>query len=101
MQDIKLFNISDMIYLITLKENNFSASNASLDLDVGSSNICKKMKKLERYVNYPIFTRGNKKYYNKGDGILGFTEQGQNLYFSIKTFIDSIMLISQGENSEL
>jgi len=98
MRDIKLLNINDMIYLITLKENNFNPQNASLDLQLesGASNVSRKMVKLERYVNYPIFVRGDKKYYTKGDGIVGFTERGQELYFSIKTFIDSIMLVGKG-----
>ena len=89
-----------MELLLALANNKFSFHSAALDTDTESSHIRRSMLLIESCFGYPVFVRGVKKYHNYDDGILGFTEQGQNLYFSIKTFLDSLVLIQKDNDND-
>ena len=95
MVSINNLNVNQMIYLLVLKENDFSPFNAGLDLNKDGANVCRMVKQIESYFDYPLFVKGDKPFYGKGKAIVGFTQEGLELYFSIKTFIDSIMLIGK------
>jgi len=98
MNTIGRLNVNHMIYLLTVKENDFNPAHAALDLGVCHNGVAKVMKNMEENIGFLIFTRGKRKHHPNGDAFVGFTDKGQELYFSIKTFIDSIMLI--GEEDE-
>lgn len=92
-------NTTQMRYLLALVNNKFSQHSAAVDMNTESSHIGRTMVLIEEYCGYSVFVRGVRKYHNTPNAILGFTEKGQNLYFSIKTFLESIMLIQKESNS--
>jgi len=91
------FRVVHMVCLMALNDNKFSLSNAGLDMGISCSYVSYYVRVIDSYFGYPVFTRGYKKYCREGDGILGFTKEGQNLYFSAKTFLESVMLVG-GKN---
>lgn len=93
MKELKRLNIHQMIWLVTFKANDFNPTNTGVDLSIHSGHINTTMRLIESYFGFAIFLRGKTSFYTKGNGVLGFTNKGLEVYIIIKKFLDSIMLV--------
>ena len=90
MSDIQGLNIRAMMTIATLKENNFHIFNTAMDLDTEQSNISRRIELVESYFDYPLFTKGKKKFCGDRKVVIGFTDKGNELYQSIMIFLNSL-----------
>lgn len=89
-KDIRHLNIRSMLTIAALKDNDFHIFNTCIELDTEQSNVSRIIKLVESYFNYPIFTKGKKKWCGDRLVVNGFTDKGVELYQSIMIFLNSL-----------
>ena len=98
MTDIRTMSIKTMLTLVALKEADFAPHNAAYAIGGAPSNIHGKIKAIQSYFDYPIFTKGYRKWCGDKEVENGLTDKGEELYQTILLFLRSLDCMGYFDN---